>query len=799
MRPLSGLALLLAAIPVFAAPELALAASSATVQGRLTDEQGRPVAGAEVLLSNKTSGYRQRAHSDAQGRFTLRNIPLDAYHLEVAAGGLVTLHQEVELRTTLPVNLSFTLKSVGAEVVVEDTLGAVEEHASVHLDIDKSTLEKLPVSSGSKALEGVVLTAPGVVQDENGRFHVKGSHGQVTYVVDGVPVTDQVQSTFSNALDASQVESLEVLTGGIAAEYGGKPVAVVNLTSKSGLGTPNGFEGDVSAGASRFNTLDAAFGVRGGDNAAGYFVTGSLARSDRFLDPVNFENLHNHGESGRFFGRFDWVFGDHDSLRLSLSGGSSDRQVVNLASQEARGQDQRFHAGDTNLSAAWTHLYGENASLDATVFFRRATAVLRPTEELQPGFSGGGSDFPVWAEQDRRLDNVGLQLSYSLRVGQDTYKAGVSTIAYPIHERFGFAITDPSAPESTDPTSPLHPYTPGGGGNLFRFDGDLTPHLHSIFAQGALHRGAWTYDLGLRYDRYTVGGFSEGSLQPRLGASYRFTSGTVMRGSFDRLFITPENENLALSLSQQAWDLGPHAGTPVPPLRSERQDSYSIAVEQSLGKVARVSLEYWEKHSRNSADNNQFINTGIVFPIAAEAGLFHGLNLRFDLAEMNGFSAYLSLGKTRALFQAPVVGGLQLDAPEVPAGTRFLIDHDQKLSAQLGLSYQRKGFHADLDGRYDSGLVAGDPTAAVGNPDLDFGLAYVRFDSSDQVWRVKPRTVWDLGTGYTFQLAPTRKLDLGLNVLNLTDEKGLYNFLSTFGGTHVIPPRTFAVRVKYSF
>jgi hypothetical protein len=38
-----------------------------------------------------------------------------------------------------------------------------------------------------------------------------------------------------------------------------------------------------------------------------------------------------------------------------------------------------------------------------------------------------------------------------------------------------------------------------------------------------------------------------------------------------------------------------------------------------------------------------------------------------------------------------------------------------------------------------------------------------------------------------------------MDLLNALDEKGLYNFLSTFGGTHVIPPRTLAIRVKYKF
>ncbi|MBK7294876.1 MAG: TonB-dependent receptor plug domain-containing protein [Holophagaceae bacterium] len=150
-------------------------------------------------------------------------------------------------------------------------------------------------------MESILLATPGFVADENGRFHFRGSHGQMTYVVDGIPVSDQLHATFSNSLDPSQVESLEVITGGISAEYGGKPVVVVNVTTKSGLGTPNGFEGEVSLGAARFRTAEAGFNARGGTASFGWFVSGAANESDRFLDPVNFENLHNHGRTGRVF------------------------------------------------------------------------------------------------------------------------------------------------------------------------------------------------------------------------------------------------------------------------------------------------------------------------------------------------------------------------------------------------------------------------------------------------------------------------------------------------------------------
>lgn len=783
----------LAAGPVFAA-----AAGSGTLTGRVTDDQGWPVPGATLSLSNPVSGYRQRVRSDAKGAFAFLNVPFNGYHLDAQAPGLLPGHLDVTVHSPLPQQIAVPLKPEGATVVVEEDLRLVEDHPSTHLDIDKTTIERAPAPVQSRAMESILLATPGFIADENGRFHFRGSHGQMTYVVDGIPVSDQMHATFSNSLDPSQVESLEVITGGISAEYGGKPVVVVNLTTKSGLGTPDGFEGEAALGASRSRTFEGGLNARGGTDAFGWFVSGAASESDRFLDPVNFENLHNHGKTGRVFSRFDWILGGQDTLRLSVSGGRTERDVANLASQEARGQDQRATTFDANLSLAWTHLFSDRQSLDASLFYRGSQAQLKPTEDLAEGFTGAGArDLPYWVKQDRSLDNLGAQVAFTQRWGKENLlKVGVQRIAFPIHEDFRFALTEDGL---AAPGDRLYPYTPAGGGHIFRFDARIQPTLTSAYVQNDSHLGSFFMALGLRHDSYRVEDISDSLFQPRLGLSYHVrATGTVFRASYDRLMILREHENLALSLSQQAWDLGPYAGTPRQPLRPERQHSYTYGVEQQLGKAGRIMLEYWEKRSRNAGDNAQFLNTGVLFPVGADRGLFRGANLRLDLVPVKGWSAYLSLGRTRAIFQAPLVGGLQLEAPEAAPGERFLIDHDQKLSAQAGVVYEHEGFTAQVSGRYDSGLVAGDPATVAGNPDYDFGAQYVRRDS-EGTWRIKPRTTWNLSLGQEWKLAGKRRLALGVDLLNATDELGLYNFLSTFGGTHVIPPRTLAGRVKWKF
>ena len=802
--------LLVAAI----SPVLVLQAASSgsgLVTGTVLNDLGKPVANAILTLENKASGHRQAAVTDAQGHYSLFNVPFNDYHLDAKAPGLNPTSRNVAVHSSLPLKVNLSLASAGAVVVVEDTASLLESHPSSHIDIDHTTIEEIPAAVQSRGMESIILQTPGVIQDENGRFHFRGSHGQAMYVIDGVPVTDQMQATFSNSLDPSQVEGMEVITGGISAEYGGKPGSVINLTSKSGLGTPDGFEGNVNAGAARFNTFEEGMAVRGCTDRFGYFVTLAGSTSDRFLDPVNFENLHNQGDTGRVFMRFDQILSDQDTLRFSISSGTTARDVANLDSQEAAGMNQRVHNRDSNLSLGWVHLIDANSSFDANIYYRHASALLDPTQGLGPGFQEGGPDTPFWVWQNRTLDNQGATFSYQLKAGDNNLKTGLQYVRYPIHEQFAFAITNLNQAQmqtgtTIDSSSPIYAYTSAGGGNIFHFNDELAPSLASAFIQDDIKKGNLNLGLGLRLDSYSGPGYVKTELQPRLAASYTFTgTGTLLRASYDHLMITPENENLGFSTSQAAWDLT-GAGGQVPTLQPEIQNSYLVGVEQQLGSLFRLNLDYWWKTSSNTADNDQFLNTGLLFPIAAWQGRFHGMDLRVDMLETHGISAYFSAGTVRTVFYSPTVGGLTSADPLIngPAGTAYLIDHDQKLTVQLGVHYKHEGFHAQIIGRYDSGLEAGDPTrpGVAGNPDYAFGANFVHLENDSLVgpnWRVNSRQVWNASLGQDFKLSAKTSLEMGADLLNVFNEVALYNYLSTFGGTHVVPPRTLAVHVKFKF
>ncbi len=239
--------------------------------------------------------------------------------------------------------------------------------------------------------------------------------------------------------------------------------------------------------------------------------------------------------------------------------------------------------------------------------------------------------------------------------------------------------------------------------------------------------------------------------------------------------------------------------------RSERQNAYTVGVQQGLGTKVRLDVDFWWRRSTYPGDQDQLENTGIVFPVTFSSGRHHGWDARVDLAETHGLRGFLSLGHTRALYVPPPVGGLFLDQEAVDSitGGPFLIDHDQKLQAQASLLYDlgTTGFWLGANLRYDSGLVTdASPEELLADPDNAFAARYVVVHSGTGLDpnRIKARTV----TGFSLGLDLARHglpVSIQADLLNAFGTEGVYNIESVFGGTHVIPPRTLSVRLRYSF
>jgi len=857
ITPAHLLPLLLVVFEAFAGQALGAQAAGAggTIEGTVVDPSGAVVAGAEVLLSNSLTGYKETVKSAANGGFRLTNIPPNQYSLQVTISGFQTYTQQVPVRTSVPIQLKVSLVLAGATetISVEATPDTIENVPTAHTDVSQNLIATLPIASTGQGLsDAITLTSGGVVADSNGFFHPQGDHAETTYVVDGQQISDQQNKTFSTQLPSNAFQSLELVTSGASAEYGGKTGLIVNTVTRSGLGQKPTASFDAYYGS--FGTVgeNATFGI--GGSKWGNFLVVDSSRSGRFLDSPEFTPFHDIGNTATIFDRIDYQPTGVDSFHLDLFGARNWFQIPNTYDQLQ--QDQRQQAKTLSFSLGYQHTFGPTALLSINPWVRQDRVNYYPSADPF-------DDRPATINQDRHLTNLGTRADISYAKGIQNLKIGTELMQTRLVENFGFGITDPAfnpicltegglpvaAPVPTNPNacgnfgfvpnglvSPgLIPYDLTRGGGVFRFHGSANINQQAVYAQDQITSGNLTLNLGLRFDHYD-GITSDQLLQPRVGLSYLFKpTGTVVRGSYTRSMETPYNENLVLSSTTGAGGLSTNVfgayGDQA--LRPGHRNDYSAGIQQAVKKYIQIDASYFWKYTKNAFDFDTLFNTSIAFPIAWRQSKIDGVSLRVSTSNLHGFQAYSTLGHTRARFFGPETGGLIFNSP-LDVGA-FRIDHDQALQQTSFLRYQhgKDGLWASFTWRYDSGEVAGaitdlqdalalsaDQQAAIGFscdgqaatvyrqiascPSGNYSASRVTipapgtFNADHNPPRIAPRNLFDMGigTGNLFHKEKV-KTTLKFTIVNVTNEAALYNFLSTFSGTHWVPPRTYQLSLGW--
>lgn len=828
----------LVTVPYLCLIARAQALTAGSVSGAVVDSNGAVVPNADVTLSNPITGYRRTATTDTDGTFRFADVPPNNYQLTVSATGFSPATQMVTVRTAVPIALKIPLEVSSATAtvnVVGNAAQVIENIPTTHTDVDQTLIARLPVRSAGSGLSDVItLAAPGVVADSNGFFHPLGDHAQTSYSIDNQPISDQQSKTFSTQLPPGAVQSLEVITGATPAEYGDKTSLVVNAITKSGLNKRKP-TGRISTMYGTFGTVSQEGSLGYGSAKLGNFVTATFERSGRFLDAPEFTVFHDRGTSANLFDRLDYSPNSKDTFHFNFGLARNSFETPNQFDQQAIGQDQRQMVHSLNFAPGYVHIFSPTTVMTINPYYRLDT--FKYLASPNPF-----SDQTITFNQSRRLNNIGVKADVSYVKGRHNAKFGTQISHTLLTEGFNFGITDP---DFNDPTSPdflpgLLPFDLTRGGNYFQFHGHTDIKQEAAYAQDNITIGSATASLGVRFDNYN--GITKGSLvQPRLGLSYNVKrTGTVLRGSFTRNFETPYNENLVLSSTTGGGGLanGVLGDTSNLPLRPGTRSQFNVGLQQAIGRHIVLDFDYFNKHTNNAYDFNVLLNTSVAFPISWQKSKLDGGSLRVNLTNYKGLTAFMVAGHTRARFFPPETGGLFFNS-DLPTGV-FRIDHDQKLEQTTQVQYQFERWkrllpYVNLTWRYDSGLVA----AAV--PDFDTALTFTA-DQQAQIGlfcgstfatptqpitvchaanrgalrvripvegtenddtnppRIVPRHLFDfsVGTDNLFRGDDT-KISLRFTAINITNKVALYNFLSTFSGTHFVTPRTLQVQVGITF
>lgn len=857
-RPLLGI--FLAAIVSASLPLHAQSISSGTVVGTVLDPQQMIVMDATAELRNPVTGYKQTATPDSTGSFRFNNVPPNMYELVLVAPGFAPKTEQVEVRGSVPIAMTFTMQmsTVATSVDVTSTAPLIDTDPSAHTDADASAFMKLPRFDPASGLSSIINNSTGgTAADANGFFHPLGDHAQVSFVIDGQPISDQQSKVFSTQIPANAIQSMQLITGAPDAQYGDKSSLVVNATTRSGLGTrPMG----------SFETYWGSFGTYG-ENATfavgtpkfGNFVALNSIRTGHFLDTPEFLPIHDIGNSETIFDRMDYLAGARDTFHLNLFMARNWFQVPNDYDQLS--QDQKQRVLTWSIAPGYQHTFGSATLLTVNPYVRRDQVDYYPSDDPF-------NDTPVTLSQQRFLTNFGGKADLATVHKNHSIRVGMQLAATELSERFYLGVTNPSfnpvclnasgdalaLPGITNPAlcntiNPTYvanpnllpglvPYDLTRGGSYFSYYGTGDIKQLAFYAVDDINLGAWSVNIGLRDDEY-MGLVTKNGIQPRLGISYHVhRTDTVLRIAYSRTMETPFNENLLLSSATGIGGLaenvfGAKTSTPLDP--GER-NQFNTGLQQRIGKYLVLDADYFWKFTHNAYDFDVLFNTPITFPISWNNSKLDGVTGRLSTTSLHGFQAYMTFGHTRARYFPPENGGLIFQGTANVGGV-FRIDHDQAYQQTVNLRYQHKkdGIWGTLIWRFDSGLVVtGVPDAAAAleltpSQQVDIGLACNGVPATlltplrscngtatstlltlpatgtqnpdHNPDRVDPRNLFDVafGTDNLIKKLEHGKVGLRFTITNITNKVALYNFLSTFSGTHFVAPRTYQASLGYTF
>ena len=860
-----------------AGPANAQLGNAGSIEGVVKDSSGGVVAGAKVEISYAVSGYQREMTTGSDGAFHFTNVPFNTYHLVVTTPGFASYTQDVDVRSSVPTSVQISLKigTAATSVTVEANGGdLVENDPSFHTDVDTNLTDRMPLESQSSSVSSLVtLATPGVVADSNGLFHGLGDHAENSFSVDGQPITDQQSKVFSNQIPLDSIQSLEAVSGGPPAEYGGKTSLVIKVTTQSGLGVTKP-RGTIYSSYGSFGSVGGGFRLAFGGPKWGNFIAANGLNTSRFLDPPELHAIHDKGNEENLFDRVDYNVTSADTIHTNFQYTRSWFQTPNtidnlnigvndpLTGAPLPAQDQRAQIKTFNIAPVWTRLISTTTLFTFGGFVRQDRFAYYPSGNVFADGTGlipGGSSATL--NQQRKLTNAGLRSDVSYIKGKHNLKAGATFQHTFLTEDFNFGITDPAFNDPASPSfSPLlacydltRP-TPnpadgcaGPTSTLFHFQGHTDVKELGLYLQDTITVGNWAFNLGLRGDLYR-GIVHDWQPQPRVGFAYNVKkTNSVLRVSYSRVLETPFNENLILA------SLG--ASNPVivnvigganlqAPIRSGQRNQFNAGFQQAFGKYVVVDADYLWKYTHNAYDFSAFGNTPIFFPIAWKNSKIDGPSVRVSMPNFHGFTALVVLAHVRARYFPPQVGGLGATVGQ--GGSVFRIDHDQAFNQTTHFQYQpwKTLPWIAMNWRYDSGLVAsnplvadfqtliganggtpldGDQQAAIGlfcgntfatinNPISSCPLttpqgstllklaANGTNDPDHNPSRVQPRNLFDMSVGDDNLLHGDHyKWSLRLTAINLTNKTALYNFLSTFSGTHFVTPRAYTAELGFHF
>jgi hypothetical protein len=216
----------------------AVGETNGRIGGTISEAQtGAPVPGATVTVSGKSLIGAPRSVTTADdGHYEIVELQSGTYDVEVSYAGVKPIRRRVSVRVgeLVPLDVAWSAELAETEVTV-----IVEERHITRPDSTQSgtvvTNESAAKIATGRTYQGIAQTVAGVQSASgNGNPEIRGANRLSNrWMVDGLDISDPVLSTFSANINFDSLASVDVITGGMEAQYNSLG-GVINLISMGG-------------------------------------------------------------------------------------------------------------------------------------------------------------------------------------------------------------------------------------------------------------------------------------------------------------------------------------------------------------------------------------------------------------------------------------------------------------------------------------------------------------------------------------------------------------------------------------
>ncbi|HEX4051998.1 MAG TPA: TonB-dependent receptor [Steroidobacteraceae bacterium] len=642
--------------------------------------------------------------------------------------------------------------------------------------LSAAAITALPGGSNVQ-LSQVLLQAPDVVQDSFGQLHVRGDHSDLQYRLNGIILPEGI-SVFGQTLDPRLISSMNLITGALPAEYGLRTAGIIDMTTRSGLTQPGG---TVSLYGGSHSTFEPSGSYGGSAGNFSYFVSADLLRNDLGIESpdASSEPLHDHSTQLHGFSYLEDILDPDDRVSLILGASSEQFQIPEQHGLEpglgltvdgisdylSNNLNENQHELTQYAIASWQHSQG-------TLNWQSSLSARYTSLDFEPDWIGDllyngiaqnafKADTALAEQTDAAYE---LSDAHTLRAG-----------FYLQHDNSSSQANSWVLPVCTPPT--VSPGCPGGvapGDQTSDVplgvadDGSQDQVIESLYLQDEWKAlSALTINYGLRFDAYHA--YSSGSqLSPRLNAVWQAASDTTVHAGYSRYFTPPPFELIAGETFTKL------AGTTALPPGSNTQDSepiaeranyYDVGAQQKLlDRDLTLGIDSYYEQAQHLIDEGQFGAPIILTPFNYRFGKIAGLELTSEYAVRN-LSAYGNLAFQSATGKDVESSQFNFDATDLAyiADDYIHLDHEERISASAGVSYDWRGTRASLDMIFGTGLRQDTPYL-VSLPEIPGGLNIPNGDHTPSY------TQWNLGLTHAFPDGLGGPLTARFDVVNLFDK-----------------------------